>query len=188
MQGILSERVAMMVANYGYVFVEAIEELWNQSTMEQLKDMDYVIKKMIEYINNSLQGKHKQNLEVTNLDEIKEHIQDGIKHAVKNSAQSTANAAFITEEQRQVLVRKQEEFLGLKGKKLTEEFVQRQLGYAAVEVHQAHLKQLKTIYQPINRTSDFFAEQRIRFCRNELQKQGIVQRRFIRKFRYRILH
>ena len=97
------------------------------------------------------------------MDEIKEHIQDGIKHAVKNSAQSTANAAFITEEQRQVLVRKQEEFLGLKGKKLTEEFVQRQLGYAAVEVHQAHLKQLKTIYQPINRTSDFFAEQRIRF-------------------------
>ena len=50
------ERVAMMVANYGYVFVEAIEELWNQSTMEQLKNMDYVISKMIEYINNSLQG------------------------------------------------------------------------------------------------------------------------------------
>lgn len=97
------------------------------------------------------------------MDEIKEHIRNGIKHAVKSSAQSTANAAFITEEQRQVLVRKQEEFFGLKSEKLTEEFIQRQLGYAAVEVHQAHLKQLKAIYQPINSTSDFFAEQRIRF-------------------------
>lgn len=51
-------RVAVMIAFYGYTFISAIEELWEKSTEEQLKDMDEVYNELISIINRIL----KENL------------------------------------------------------------------------------------------------------------------------------
>jgi hypothetical protein len=49
-----SEKVARMVAYYGYTFVIAIEELWNKLTEDQLKDIDFVVNNLITIINQKL--------------------------------------------------------------------------------------------------------------------------------------
>lgn len=48
------EKVARMVAYYGYTFVVAIEELWNKLTEDQLKDIDFVVINLISIINQKL--------------------------------------------------------------------------------------------------------------------------------------
>ena len=50
-----NERAARMIAFYGYTFIDAIEELWKIFTEEQLKDVDNVVKKLIEIINRKLE-------------------------------------------------------------------------------------------------------------------------------------
>jgi len=52
-----SDRVAVMIAFYGYTFISAIEELWETFTEEQLKDMTRVCNKLIEIINRILYNK-----------------------------------------------------------------------------------------------------------------------------------
>ncbi len=49
-----TDRVAVMVAFYGYTFVDAIEELWERFTESQLKDMQTVVDNMICIINRIL--------------------------------------------------------------------------------------------------------------------------------------
>lgn len=53
------DRVAVMVAFYGYTFITAIEELWEKFTEEQLKDMDMVCRNLIDIINRILKEKRK---------------------------------------------------------------------------------------------------------------------------------
>lgn len=52
-------RVAVMVAFYGYTFISAIEELWEKFTEEQLKDVDIVCRNLIDIINRILKEKRK---------------------------------------------------------------------------------------------------------------------------------
>lgn len=54
-----SQRVAVMIAFYGYTFISAIEELWEKFTEEQLKDMDIVCRNLIDIINRILKEKVK---------------------------------------------------------------------------------------------------------------------------------
>lgn len=54
-----SERVAVMIAFYGYTFISAIEELWGKLTEEQLKDVDMVCCTLIDIINKRLKEKRK---------------------------------------------------------------------------------------------------------------------------------
>lgn len=54
-----SDRVAVMIAFYGYTFISAIEELWEKFTEEQLKDMDIVCRNLIGIINRILKEKRK---------------------------------------------------------------------------------------------------------------------------------
>ncbi len=53
------DRVAVMIAFYGYTFITAIEELWEKFTEEQLKDMDIVCSNLITIINRILKEKRK---------------------------------------------------------------------------------------------------------------------------------
>lgn len=55
-----SDRVAVMIAFYGYTFISAIEELWEKFTEEQLKDMDIVCNNLIDIINRILKEKVKR--------------------------------------------------------------------------------------------------------------------------------
>jgi hypothetical protein len=55
-----SERVAQMVAFYGYIFIASLEELWNQSTKESLEDIDKTIKQLIDIINKKLDERKKE--------------------------------------------------------------------------------------------------------------------------------
>lgn len=55
-----SDRVAAMIAFYGYTFISAIEELWEKFTKEQLKDMDIVCDNLIRIINRILKEKVKR--------------------------------------------------------------------------------------------------------------------------------
>lgn len=48
------DRAARMIAFYGYTFVDAIEQVWRDSTEEQLKNVDEVVKKLIGIINDKL--------------------------------------------------------------------------------------------------------------------------------------
>lgn len=50
-----SDRVACMVAFYGYTFMEAVETLWGKLSEEQLKDIDIVCGSLKEIINRILQ-------------------------------------------------------------------------------------------------------------------------------------
>lgn len=52
-------RVAVMIVFYGYTFITAIEELWEQLTDEQLKDIDFVCYNLIGIINKILKEKRK---------------------------------------------------------------------------------------------------------------------------------
>lgn len=54
-----SDRVAVMIAFYGYTFISAIEELWESFTEEQLKDMDIVCNNLRDIINRILREKVK---------------------------------------------------------------------------------------------------------------------------------
>ena len=49
-----SDRVANMIAFYGYTFISAIEEMWEKFTEDQLKDIDIVCKNLIKIINRIL--------------------------------------------------------------------------------------------------------------------------------------
>ena len=49
-----NERAARMVAFYGYIFIESIEELWEKSTDEKLEDVDVVVNQLITIINEKL--------------------------------------------------------------------------------------------------------------------------------------
>lgn len=49
-----SEKVARMVAFYGYIFISSIEELWEKSTAEELKNIDSTVDRLIEIINRKL--------------------------------------------------------------------------------------------------------------------------------------
>lgn len=53
------DRVAVMIAFYGYTFITAIEELWEKFTEEQLKDMGIVCSNLITIINRILKEKRK---------------------------------------------------------------------------------------------------------------------------------
>lgn len=55
-----SDRVAVMVAFYGYTFVDAIEELWSKFTESQLKDMQIVVDNMISIINRILRERNSE--------------------------------------------------------------------------------------------------------------------------------
>ena len=52
-----SEKVARMVAFYGYVFISSIEELWKKLTEEQLKDVEFVANNLIDIINQKLEDR-----------------------------------------------------------------------------------------------------------------------------------
>lgn len=41
-----SERVSRMIAFYGYNFLDAVEQLWEESTEEQLKNIDHVVDRL----------------------------------------------------------------------------------------------------------------------------------------------
>lgn len=54
------ERVALMIAYYGYIFISAIEGTWEKLTEEQLKDIDMVCDTLVRLINEKLKG-NKEN-------------------------------------------------------------------------------------------------------------------------------
>lgn len=54
-----SDRVAIMIAFYGYTFISAIEELWEKFNEEQLKDINFVCISLINIINRILREKEK---------------------------------------------------------------------------------------------------------------------------------
>lgn len=53
------DRVAFMIAFYGYTFITAIEELWEKFNDEQLKDVNMVCDNLISIINRILREKRK---------------------------------------------------------------------------------------------------------------------------------
>ena len=52
-----SDRVAVMIAFYGYTFIDSVEELWEKLTESQLKDIDMVCNNLIDIINRRLKEK-----------------------------------------------------------------------------------------------------------------------------------
>lgn len=52
-----SDRVAVMIAFYGYTFIDSIEELWEKLTQQQLKDIDMVCDNLLSIINRRLKEK-----------------------------------------------------------------------------------------------------------------------------------
>lgn len=57
-----SDRVAVMVAFYGYTFIDAIEELWEKFTESQLKDMQIVVDNMVAIINRILKERNPEEI------------------------------------------------------------------------------------------------------------------------------
>lgn len=49
-----SDRVAVMIALYGYTFIDSLEELWESFTQSQLKDIDRVCLNLVDIINRRL--------------------------------------------------------------------------------------------------------------------------------------
>lgn len=49
-----SDRVAVMIAFYGYTFIDSLEELWEDFTQSQLKDIDKVCLNLVDIINRRL--------------------------------------------------------------------------------------------------------------------------------------
>lgn len=52
-----SQRVARLIAYYGYSFLDAVEEVWEDLTEEELKKTDYVVEKLREKLNEILQSR-----------------------------------------------------------------------------------------------------------------------------------
>lgn len=52
-----NNRAARMIAFYGYIFIDSIEELWETLTEEQLKDVEMVVRNLIDIINDKLKEK-----------------------------------------------------------------------------------------------------------------------------------
>ena len=48
------DRAARMIAFYGYTFIDSIEELWETSTEEQLKNIQVTVDRLIDIINKKL--------------------------------------------------------------------------------------------------------------------------------------
>lgn len=57
-----SDRVAVMVAFYGYTFIDAIEELWEKFTESQLKNMQIVVDNMVAIINRILRERNPEEI------------------------------------------------------------------------------------------------------------------------------
>lgn len=55
-----SEKVARLIAFYGYVFISSIEELWEDLTEEQLKDIQIVTRNLIGIINEKLRQRQQE--------------------------------------------------------------------------------------------------------------------------------
>lgn len=55
-----SERVARLIAFYGYIFISSIEDLWEKLTETQLGDIEFVIDNLIAIINKKL-GERQEN-------------------------------------------------------------------------------------------------------------------------------
>lgn len=49
-----SDRVAVMIALYGYIFIEALEKVWDESTEVELKNIERISKKLLDVINELL--------------------------------------------------------------------------------------------------------------------------------------
>ena len=52
-----SDRIARMMAFYGYTLVESIEIYWNERTYEELENIDDIVKELTIIINNLLREK-----------------------------------------------------------------------------------------------------------------------------------
>ena len=52
-----SDRVAVMIAYYGYTFIDSLEELWEELTQSQMKDIDMVCDNLVRIINRRLKEK-----------------------------------------------------------------------------------------------------------------------------------
>ena len=52
-----SQRVVRLIAYYGYSFLDAVEEVWEDLTEEELKKTDYVVEKLREKLNEILQSR-----------------------------------------------------------------------------------------------------------------------------------
>lgn len=57
----INNKVGRMIAYYGYVFVESIEEVWEESTKKELKDIDIICHRLIGIINDKLRQNRKEN-------------------------------------------------------------------------------------------------------------------------------
>ena len=55
-----SEKVARLIAFYGYIFISSIEELWEKFTEEQLKDIQIVTRNLIDIINEKLRQRQRE--------------------------------------------------------------------------------------------------------------------------------
>ena len=51
------DRVAVMIALYGYTFIDSIEALWEKLTQSQLNDIDLVCDLLVSFINKNLNQK-----------------------------------------------------------------------------------------------------------------------------------
>lgn len=49
-----SNRVAVLIAFYGHTYIESLEEVWNEFTETQLKNVDMVCNQLIGIINRKL--------------------------------------------------------------------------------------------------------------------------------------
>ena len=56
-----SEKVARLIAFYGYIFISSIEELWEKFTEEQLKDIEVTTTNLIAIINKKLKERQKKH-------------------------------------------------------------------------------------------------------------------------------
>lgn len=56
-----SDRVAVMIAFYGYTFIDSLEELWEDFTQTQLKDIDKVCLNLMDIINRRLKGRRSRH-------------------------------------------------------------------------------------------------------------------------------
>jgi hypothetical protein len=54
-----NERVARMIAFYGYTFIDSIEEVWGKLTEKQLEDVDMVMDVLTTVINRKLDERRK---------------------------------------------------------------------------------------------------------------------------------
>ena len=53
-----SDRVAVMVAFYGYTFIEALEEIWDDIKNDKLKDVEEVYEAFLDRVNEILKKRN----------------------------------------------------------------------------------------------------------------------------------